>query len=151
MFRPLAPSHRRPHRRGTSFILIVVVGISVFAVIGTLYALLAIQQAKLGMARKDAEGGGGTPPLLAPDPTDTLNAFLGTLIYDTGDSNTDIFNSLRGHSMARSMYGRDVLNPNNTTPWNGVGLFHEDIATGNYDMGFRNYAPSAAAFLSRVH
>ena len=143
MFRPLARSHRRSHRRGTSFILIVVVGISVFAVVGTAFALFAMQQAKLGQARKDAEGGGGVPPLLAPNPTDTVNAFLGGLIYDTGDTDADIFNALRGHSMARSMYGRDVsqftLGLAATTPWNGVGLFREDVATdpaysGGYNL-----------------
>ncbi len=42
MFRPLlhSCSYRRPHRRGTSFILIVVVMLSLFSAVGTAYALL---------------------------------------------------------------------------------------------------------------
>ena len=133
MFRPIASSHRRPHRRGTSFVLIVVVMLSVFAVVGTGYALLAIQQQKISLIRKDEQNGG----LAAPDPTDTANAFFGALIYDTGDGTKDIFNGLRGHSIGRSMYGYDS-GPNgslNNSPFNGVGLFRED-ATGSPYAGY---------------
>ena len=44
---------------GTSFILIVVSMLTLFAAAGMAYMLLyAMQEAKLGLARKDQEGGG---------------------------------------------------------------------------------------------
>lgn len=150
MFRPLTTSHRRPPRRGTSFILIVVVMLSLFSAVGTAYALFAMREARLAMARKGEQGGGTGAPPRAPDPTDTINRFLSTLIYDTGDGVTDtteLTNALRGHGIARSMYGRDLLNPFNTNPWNGVGLFHEDATTYGYPgltgdrVQFVNYTP----------
>jgi hypothetical protein len=142
MFRPLARSHRRPPRRGTSFILIVVSMLTLFAAVGMAYALYAMQEAKLGLARKDQEGGGAGSTQRTPDPTDTINRFFGALIYDTDD--TDVFNALRGHSLARSMYGKDnyalfqasgqlYTNPYTSalaTPWAGVGTFQDTNSQG---------------------
>ncbi|MCS6866942.1 MAG: hypothetical protein RMJ56_13095 [Gemmataceae bacterium] len=123
MFRPLVRSYRLAPRRGTSFILIVVAMVALFAAVGTAYALFALREAKLALLRKDAMGAAGSSQLTPPDPTATINRFLGTLLFDA-DYN-DVTNGLRGHSLARSMYGYDALNPFNTIPWNGVGVFHE--------------------------
>jgi hypothetical protein len=129
MFRPLVRSYRLNPRRGTSFILIVVAMVALFAAVGTAYALFALREAKLALLRKDAMGASGSVEPTPPDPTDTVNRFLGALIYDA-DYN-DVTNGLRGHSLARSMYGYDAQNPFNTIPWNGVGIFHEANAYGD--------------------
>ncbi len=146
MFRPRATSHRRLPRRGTSFILIVVVMLALFSAVGTAYALFAMREARLALARKNGEGGGVSPPTFAPDPSDTINHFFGSLIYGVpngtydGAGNpvdlSDLTNSMRGHEMARSMYGLDwaalLANQPPTAPWGGIGLFHEDTSTYGY-------------------
>jgi hypothetical protein len=133
MFRPLSKSHRRPPRRGTSFILIVVVMLALFSAVGTAYALFAMREARLALQRKTSEGGGIAPPMRAPDPTDTINRFFGTFIYDTDDN--DIFNAMRGYGGGRSIYGRDVLALNTGLPltnaYGGVGIFHEANPCGD--------------------
>lgn len=130
MFRPLARSTRRPHRRGTSFVLIVVVMISFAAAVGVAFALFAGQALRMAQTHKEAQGGGGVPLARAPEPTGTLNRFLGALVFGVGgDSDEDVTNALRGHELSRSMYGGNLellpggSNPVGiTTPWNGVGL-----------------------------
>jgi hypothetical protein len=142
MFRPLTRSHRRPHRRGTSFVLIVVVMISLAASVGVAFALLAGQTLRISAANKQAAGAGGNPPARAPEPTSIVNQFLSSLIFDTNDdSNSDLTNALRGNSMARSMYGYDHWNLSNplpsgaprlwTTPWAGVGTFIQGNGYGD--------------------
>ncbi|MBN9119869.1 MAG: hypothetical protein J0I06_12030 [Planctomycetes bacterium] len=127
MFRPLARSHRRPHRRGTSFVLIVVVMISFAAAVGVAFALFAGQTLRIAAANKEAQGAGGSPPARAPEPANTVNQFLSALIFGVGnDSPSDLTNALRGHSIAASMYGSTA---GNTTPWAGVGTFSEDMST----------------------
>jgi|GEM_PF-1808550 len=148
MFRPLTLSHRQPPRRGTSFILIVVIMVAMFAAVGTAYVLYAMQQAKTALYEKDAAGGGGTAPLLTgPDPTSTVNVFFGSLIYDVSYGNAnqaDLNNALRGHSIARSMYGFDSALFNSgqvaTTPWNGVGPFQDTNSQGSRNTQV-NYTP----------
>ena len=129
MFRPLAPAHRRPHRRGTSILLIALVMLTLFSAVGTAYVFFAIREARLAQSRKEEAGAGTFAGLSVPDPTDTVNRFFGSLIFGVGDGSaadpSDLTNTMRGHSFARSMYGRDVSNPFNSTPWAGVGLFHE--------------------------
>jgi hypothetical protein len=132
MFRPLKCSHRTPHRRGTSFILIVVVMLSLFSAVGTAYALFAMREAKLALQRKQEQGGGTSAQLKAPDPTETVNQFFSALIYDKGnDQFADLTNGMRGHSIGRSMYGCE-MNQFNTAPWGGIGTFREDLTTSGF-------------------
>lgn len=133
MFRPLKYSHQTPHRRGTSFILIVVVMLSLFSAVGTAYALFAMREAKLAQQRKYEQGGGSSTQLKAPDPTDTINQFFSALVFDKGNNNSDLLNGMRGHSIGRSMYGYDGQTLN-TTPWNGVGTFHELLSNNGYTV-----------------
>jgi hypothetical protein len=135
MFRPLTASHRRPHRRGTSFVLIVVIMLSITAAGATAFALMSLKVKTVTGLQADAQGRGGKVRPEVPDPTDTVNRFFGALIYDVGDDQyADLINALRGHSFAASMYGRT---PGNTTPYNGVGTFHQQGST---------YAYGAAAY-----
>src|SRR5262245_51757746 len=122
MFRPLTCSHRRPTRPGMS-LLFVLGMLATLTVIGLVFLLYATQKLKVLTAYRDAEMNTGPT---TPDPTGTLNLFFSTLIYDTGDDNASLNNSLRGHSVARSIYGG---RPGNTVAFNGVGTFHEDLTT----------------------
>src|SRR5262249_46426867 len=97
------------------------------------------------------------PPSSNPPPPDvpSIQAFaLGELIYDTGDDNSTygIYNAIRGHSLARGMYGwnytytgTNLASPSNValdakgnvlfyydvTPYNGVGRLTA-VAPGSY-------------------
>ena len=63
------------------------------------------------------------------DPELLFSYFLGQFLFDVPDDATGVFSALRGHSLARSMYG---YNPggNNTTPFNGPGRLHYQAALG---------------------
>ena len=171
MFRPLASSHRRPHRRGTSILLIALIMLTLFSAVGVAYVFFAIREARQAQARKEEQATGNT--LTAPNPTATANAFFSALLYDVGDYNpnspnlndTDItvlLNGLRGHSIGRTMYGRDVIAHNKlpsikqytaantlalTTPWAGIGVFQDFNSGGarntqvNYTLGILNGNP----------
>lgn len=134
MFRPLARPFRRAPRRGTSFVLLSVSMLTLFAAVGMGYALYAHTLRKTSGAAAEAQGKGTAPPLEAPDPTGTVNQFLAGLLFDYGDDGADLVNPLRGHSIARSMYGRDLAAGGgiSLTPWAGVGLIHEDATVGAY-------------------
>src|SRR5262245_46128588 len=120
MFRPLTCSHRRPTRRGMS-LLFVLGMLATLTVIGLVFLLYATQKLKILTAYRDAEVNTGPT---APDPTNTVNLFFSSIIYDTGDDNASLNNPLRGQSFARAMYSGI---PGSTTAWNGVGPYHEQI------------------------
>lgn len=133
MFRPLARPSRRAPRRGTSFVLLSVSMLTLFAAVGMGYALYAHTLRTISGAAAEAQGKGTAPPLEAPDPTGTVNQFLAGLLFDAGDDGADLVNPLRGHSFARSMYGRDLAAGGiSLTAWAGVGLIHEDATLGAY-------------------
>lgn len=129
MFRPLVRSHRRPPRRGTAILITCFFLITVMMVTGLALVMYAAKEKAAALAFQD---GAATTGRSLPDPNNTVNQFLGTLIYDTPDDGAALQNTMRGHSIARSMYGSrsDFSTPanpwvGNTTPWNGVGTFHE--------------------------
>ncbi|VTR91126.1 Uncharacterized protein OS=Pirellula staleyi (strain ATCC 27377 / DSM 6068 / ICPB 4128) GN=Psta_0540 PE=4 SV=1 [Gemmata massiliana] len=127
MFRPLTRSHRRAPRRGTVVVITIFALITILMVLGLAFMMYAVKEKAVAQAHKDGANVAGTG---APDPTDTINRFLSTLIYDENDDGDSLNNALRGHSIARSMYGgrRDASSPwaGSTVPWAGVGTFHED-------------------------
>jgi hypothetical protein len=140
MFRPLARSLRRPPRKGTSFTLIAVSMLTLFAAVGMGYALFGHTANKMATRNAEAQGQGGAPAVEAPEPTNTMNRFLGSLIFDvpydrTATEPNALTNALRGHSFARSMYGYDLaaLNAGRPilTPFAGVGTFHEQLPLPN--------------------
>ena len=140
MFRPLARSLLRPPRKGTSFTLIAVSMLTLFAAVGMGYALFGHTANKMATRNAEAQGQGGAPAVEAPEPTNTMNRFLGSLIFDvpydrTATEPNALTNALRGHSFARSMYGYDLaaLNAGRPilTPFAGVGTFHEQLPLPN--------------------
>ena len=143
MFRPLTPSHRRAPRRGTVVVITIFALITILMVLGLAFMMYAVKEKAVAQAYKEAANTSGTA---APDPTNTINRFLGALVYDENDDGDSLHNALRGHSIARAMYGgrRDTSSPwaGSTVPWAGVGIFHEDA--GNYAHATGTY-PSLVA------
>lgn len=140
MFRPIARSLRRPPRKGTSFTLIAVSMLTLFAAVGMGYALFGHTVNKQAQRNAEAQGQGGAPSVDVPDPTGTLNRFLGSLTtgvpYDATAADPNVLNNrLRGSEIVRSVFGYDLaaLNAGTpiTAPFAGVGTFHEQITLPN--------------------
>ena len=90
-----APASAR--RRGIVLILVLAT-LALMAVIGVTFATFT-GQGKIG-ARNFAQS------VLAPRPDDLMDFALQQLIADTGD----VRSAIRGHSLARDMYGNDAAN-----------------------------------------
>jgi hypothetical protein len=115
-------------RRG--IILIVVLALlTLFAIVGLSFVLYA--QAEAESSRLYKEDKNLRKPL---ESADRMMAFAWSkLLYDDFDDATGVYSSIRGHSLARSMYGfdnalaydRSTTNPPvyvpNQTPFNGTG------------------------------
>lgn len=142
MFRPLTharPRWRQAPRRGGAILLTCFSLITILMVLGLAFMMYAAKEKAVAQAYSEAAS---RSTRLAPDPTDTANRFFGTLIYDELDDHDPLnggaalLNAMRGHSIARSMYGSryDFSAPywtGSTTPWAGVGTFHETNTYGD--------------------
>ncbi|AWM40715.1 hypothetical protein GobsT_07490 [Gemmata obscuriglobus] len=151
MFRPLLRSHRRPPRRGTAILITCFFLITIMMVTGLALVMYAAREKAAAMAYSDAIA---VPAKAPPDPTNAVNAFFGGLLYDDLDDGPALQNVMRGHSIARSMYGSrsDYSAPGNpwvgsVTPWAGVGPFNDQPSTYTYN-GTASY-PSLAGITSR--
>ncbi|MDY3559496.1 hypothetical protein R5W23_000489 [Gemmata sp. JC673] len=151
MFRPLLRSHRRPPRRGTAILITCFFLITIMMVTGLALVMYAAREKAAAMAYQDAIA---VPAKTPPDPTNAVNAFFGGLLYDDLDDGAALQNAMRGHSIARSMYGSrsDYSAPGNpwvgsVTPWAGVGPFNDQPNTYTYN-GTATY-PSLAGITNR--
>ncbi|MBX7104460.1 MAG: hypothetical protein K1X57_10285 [Gemmataceae bacterium] len=113
----------REPRRG--IILVVVVSmLALFAVIGLGYVIYSESAATSSRISRETQVVIDDRAVIEPELA--LNQALGTLIYDKPDDATGVYCALRGHSLARSMYGwnppANTLNVNsNQVPYNGTG------------------------------
>lgn len=116
-------SLQQTRRRGV-ILLVVVALLTLFAVVGLSFVLYAEAAAQAARLRREAENA------VRPDvePELLLAYFLGQLLYDAPDDGAGLTSALRGHSLARSMYGGNggqapALSPStaNVLPYNGVG------------------------------
>jgi hypothetical protein len=130
-----APSLRRASEPRRGLILMVVLAlITAFAIVGLSFVLYADSEAKAAQIARDAEQGLIVNPYDV-DPKAILSNFLGQLIHDA-DDDALANSSLRGHSLARSMFGYNYdqttkLPLNNTTPFNGIGRLHNTQSFGS--------------------
>ena len=138
-----------PTRRARKGVILVIVvaflalGLSV----GIAFVFFAHQMAtNMRMYREAGQGGrtatvnqgsSGYTDEAPPMPTELASMALGNLIYDVPDDETGIWNSLRGASLARGIYGLSYggapQNPtyaNNDVPYNGIGRLRS--AAGSY-------------------
>src|SRR5260370_22917159 len=106
-------SSRNP-RRGV-ILLIVIAMLTLFAAVGLAFVFYAESEAVSSTTTVQAQS--KTAP--DADPELLLSYFLSQLIYDT----TNINSSIRGHSLARTMYGYNA-NALNYAAFSGVGRLH---------------------------
>src|SRR5262249_11230211 len=107
-------SARAEPRRGVA-LLVVVFLLTLFAVVGLSFVLYADAEGRAARFYREAQS------LSRPevDPERLLAYFLGQLLYDVDDT-TGFDSALRGHSLARLLYGWNADDPDgNTIPFNG--------------------------------
>jgi hypothetical protein len=111
-------------RRGV--ILVVVLALlTLFAIVGIGFVLYANANATSARLYRDAEA----QSRVDLDPELLLSYFLGQLIFDVPDDARGVYSGLRGHSLARSMFGLNydlapdgtLLLKGNDVPFNGTG------------------------------
>src|SRR5438105_15921328 len=120
-------------RRGV--ILVVVLALlTLFAIVGLSLVLYADAAAIASRSFREAES--ETQPDVNPELL--FPYFMGQLVYDTSDDEKGIYSCMRGHSLARNLYGLNYTKaadgpiqyvddngvPLNHVPFNGTGRLH---------------------------
>ncbi len=123
--------HRRRQRRGIVLVLVLAM-MGLLAVIGVTFATLSAQ-AKIN-ARNFAQS------VMQPQDDELMDYALQQLITDTGD----IRSAIRGHSLARDMYGNDGSNNGYLTalPYSGQPIMFSQIAP----VTSAGYVPGSTPF-----
>src|SRR5215471_3953077 len=133
--------HSQPaaDRRGV-ILLVVITLLTLFAVIGLTFVLYAQAESDASRIFREYQDPGG-----GDDTAFLFSWALGELIYDVPDNDPNnvyggigsngVYSAIRGHSLARSIYGWNdgfgVNGPNpNTTPFNGTGAWHTGDPNG---------------------
>jgi hypothetical protein len=121
-------------RRGI-ILLVVLALLTLFAIVGITFVLYSDGEASAARIAREAE----SQQRADVDPEQALAFFLGQLIYDVNDNDASgvgvpglgsggAFSGLRGHSLARTMYGYNYaalgVPGTNIIPYNGVGRLH---------------------------
>jgi hypothetical protein len=126
--RPQAAASRR------GVVLLIVISLLVlFALVGIAFVIYAESQANTARIWREGE----TAQRPDMDPELLLSYFLGQLVYDTDNP----FSALRGHSLARTMYGK----AGSVVPYNGTGRLHFANGLGLDEFNCINYTQFAGA------
>ncbi len=117
------PRHQQPAPRRGIVLLVVLALLTLFAIVGISFVLYANSEANSSRYFRESE----TPPQADMDPELLISMFLSQVIYDV-DDDTGLYSALRGHSLARNMYGYYYRRPGANDPntsniyaFNGVG------------------------------
>ena len=125
---------REEPRRGV--ILVVVLALlTLFAVVGLSFVFYAKSSGTASLYFRES-GSPGRPDV----PADQLASFfLGQFLYDTADDSWGVTSALRGHSLARLVYGYNDQGTN-ATPFCGTGRLHAPgPLAGTDDYALINY------------
>jgi hypothetical protein len=135
-----APSTWSSRPRRGMILLVVIALLTLFAVVGLSFVMYANSAATASRLYRESES------LNRPDvePELLFSYFMGQLVYDVPDDERGVYSALRGHSLARSMFGYndDRDSPGNDVPFNGTGRlsFLNDLPIGpQYDNLAVNY------------
>jgi hypothetical protein len=142
MFEPEPRSPQTPGRHAI-ILLVVLALLTLFAIVGLTFVLYADAEATSSRIFREAPyPRNGSIPNSGPNtPPDQLAAFaLAQLIYDVPDTTSGVYSAIRGHSLARDMYGYNYTwnptglqaNPplNNLYPFCGIGPLHVPSVLG---------------------
>jgi hypothetical protein len=123
---------RGPARRGV-ILLVVLALLTLFALVGLTFVLYANAEATAARVAREAE----TQQQADAEPESLLAYFLGQLLYDVDDVQ-GVGSALRGHSLARSLYGWND-GAANVTPFNGTGGLHTGPGSYMNPFGIDDY------------
>lgn len=119
LLRPLTPN--RPAGRRGAILIVVLALLTIFTVVAITFVFYSGSEADGARIHREGEASGNVDH---PDPNDAVNRFVGTLLFDTDDTSPEaLLNAVRGHSLARGIYGYTGTAGQNLTPFNGVGTF----------------------------
>lgn len=118
----LRPRHKKARRRAV-ILMVVLALLTLFTIVGIAFVYISDSYALSAKNDKDAQS------ILRPEisPEMALSYVLSQLIYDVNDDALGAGSSLRGHGLARNMYGWNHTPANlatylpNEVPYSGVG------------------------------
>jgi hypothetical protein len=124
---------QKTNERRAVILMVVLSLLTLFALVGITFVLYADAEATAARVARESQ----TIQVADVDPEDALSYFLGQLIYDVPDSTSGAASGLRGHSLARTMYGFNYVFPPppagtpalNVIPFNGIGRLHNATAS----------------------
>src|SRR6516164_6351180 len=99
--------NRTNERRGV-ILLVVLSLLTLFAIVGITFVLYADGEATAARVARESE----TAQRADMEPEQALAMFLSQFIYDVPDNVTGAASGLRGHSLARTIYGYNSTMPN---------------------------------------
>src|SRR5262249_4029507 len=101
----LRPRHAEERRRAV-ILMVVLALLTLFAIVGITFVFYAQKNHSASVNFREGlqigPNGGGGPDI---DPSVLFRWAIGQLIYDVGDDVGGVQSALRGHSLARTMYG----------------------------------------------
>ena len=121
----------RPADRRGAILIVVVALLTIFAVVALTFVFYASAEADAARIHKDGQAlGDAAGP---PDPADAINGFLASLVYPADDTDPGALqNALRGHDLARGVYGWTGRAAQATypsyVPFAGTGPIHQPVA-----------------------
>src|SRR5690349_7086693 len=91
-----------PPRQGV-ILLIVVILLTLFLVVGLSFVLYAESEASASRIYRDSQTTANDRADV--DPQELMDFGLGQLVYGVSDSGEHFYSAMRGHDLARTMYG----------------------------------------------
>jgi hypothetical protein len=138
------PASRSSNARHGVILLVVLALLTLFAIVGIGFVLYANATATAARIYRQAH----SQSQVDVDPELLLSFFMGQLVFDVPDDARGVYSGLRGHSLARSMFGLNYnLAPDGTlrlasndVPFNGTGRLHfPSPFAGQDDFSLINY------------
>src|SRR5262249_55488760 len=115
-----------PGPRRAAVLMVVLVLLALFTAVGLAFVYYAHSHAPPPARFPEAP----SPTRPHVEPQLLLAYFLRQLLYHPDDA-PGLYSALRGHSLARTMYGWNDDDPDgNATPYHGTGRLHEPINFG---------------------
>ena len=125
--------YQHTNARRAVILMVVLSLLTLFALVGITFVLYADAQATTARVSREAE----TAQRADVEPEQALAFFLNQFIYDVPDTVSGVGSGLRGHSLARTMYGSSYPTMGgpgtNVVAFNGVGRLHYTQPTLNVD------------------
>ena len=118
------------HERRGVILLVVITLLTLFAVVGLAFVTYAESAATASRIFREATD--EELDFYGEDFNLVSSFALGSAIYDSADDANGVQSALRGHSLARTIYGYNSA-AINETPFNGIGALHYTVPTLGLD------------------